>query len=75
MAERYTLEQLEAYRKEQDAKSAIEKEEERQERTEKEAASRAWVADGGNARGFERAWPRLRDEARRRRVMEADSRQ
>jgi hypothetical protein len=71
--QKYTLEQFEAYRKEQDAKSAIE--EERQERTEKQAASRAWVADGGNARDFERAWPRLRDEARRRRVMEADSRQ
>jgi hypothetical protein len=70
--QKYTLEQFEAYRKEQDAKSAIE--EERQERTEKQAASRAWVADGGNARDFERAWPRLRDEARRRRVMEADSR-
>lgn len=72
--QKYTLEQFEAYRKEQDAKAAREKEE-RQERTEKEAASRAWVADGGNARDFERAWPRLRDEARRRRVMEADSRQ
>ena len=71
--QKYTLEQFEAYRKEQDAKSAIE--EERQERTEKEAARRAWVAGGGNARDFERAWPRLRDEARRRRVMEADSRQ
>lgn len=71
--QKYTLEQFEAYRKEQDAKSAIE--EERQERTEKQAASRAWVADGGNARDFERAWPRLRDEARRWRVMEADSRQ
>jgi hypothetical protein len=70
--QKYTLEQFEAYRKEQDAKSAIE--EERQERTEKQAASRAWVADGGNARDFERAWPRHRDEARRRRVMEADSR-
>jgi hypothetical protein len=71
--ERYSLEDHEAYRKEQDAKAAKEAEE-RRERTEKETARRAWLADGGNAGDFEREWPRLRDEGRRRRVIDADRR-
>jgi hypothetical protein len=45
--ERYTLEDYEAYRKEQDEKAAKEAEE-RRERTEKETARRAWLAHGGS---------------------------
>jgi hypothetical protein len=69
--ERYTLEDHEAYRKEQDEK-AVKAEEERLARTEKETARRAWLADGGNAGDFEREWPKLRDQGRRRRVIDAD---
>ena len=68
---RYTLEDHEAYSKEQDEQKAKE-EEARRERTEKESARRAWLADGGNVRDFEREWPKLRDEGRRRRVIDAD---
>ena len=71
--ERYTLEDFEAYRKEQDEKATKEAEE-RRERTEKESARRAWLADGGNSGDFEREWPKLRDEGRRRRVIDADRR-
>jgi hypothetical protein len=46
--ERYTLEDHEVYRKEQDEKATKEADE-RRERTEKETARRAWLADGGNA--------------------------
>ncbi len=49
-----------------------ERREQRQEQTEREAARRAWLADGGREEDFEREWPQLRDEARRRRVMHAD---
>jgi hypothetical protein len=69
--ERYTLEDHEAYRKEQDEKAAKE-EEARNARVEKEAARCAWKADGGSEADFEREWPKLRDEGRRRRVMDAD---
>jgi hypothetical protein len=71
--ERYTLEEHEAYRKEQDEKAAKE-EEARNERTEKASARRAWMADGGSEADFEKAWPQLRDEGRRRRVVDADRR-
>jgi len=71
--ESYTLEDHEAYRKEQDEKAAKEAEE-RREQMEKESARRAWLADGGNAGDFQREWPRLRDEGRRRRVVDADRR-
>jgi hypothetical protein len=70
---RYTKEMYEAYRKEQDEKAAREAEE-RQEQTEKESARRAWLADGGKEADFQREWPRLRDEGRRRRVVDADRR-
>ena len=73
MSERYTQEMHEAYRKEQDEKAKRELEA-RNERTEKEAARRAWVADGGSEADFEREWPKLRDEGRRRRVVDADRR-
>jgi hypothetical protein len=71
MGERYTLEDHEAYRKEQDEKAAKEAEE-RRERTERETARRAWLADGGREADFEREWKQLRDEGRRRRVVDAD---
>jgi hypothetical protein len=62
--ERYTLEDHETYRKEQDEKAAKEAEE-RTERMEKEPASRAWLAEGGSEADFEKEWPKLRDEGRR----------
>ena len=51
-----------------------EQEARRRERAEKETARRAWIADGGSEAAFEEAWPKLRDEARSRRVMDADAR-
>jgi hypothetical protein len=70
---KYTQEMYEEYRKEQDEKAARE-EQERSERMEKETAKRAWMADGGREPDFEREWPKLRDEGRRRRVVDADKR-
>ncbi len=52
----------------------VRQEAERRERADKENARRAWMADGGTAEAFEEAWPKLRDEARARRVMDADRR-
>ena len=49
--ERYSLEDHEVYRKEQDEKAAR-KTEGRSERMEKESARRAWIADGGAGRTF-----------------------
>ena len=68
---RYTLEDHEAYRRQEDEKAAKE-EETRNERMEKETARRAWLADGGKEGDFAKAWPKLRDEGRRRRVVDAD---
>jgi hypothetical protein len=73
MSGTYTKEMHEAYRKEQDEK-AKKQEEANRERTEKESARRVWLADGGREADFEREWPKLRDEGRRRRVMDADRR-
>jgi hypothetical protein len=73
MTEKYTKEMHEAFRKEQDKKAAKEAEE-RTEQMEKDSARRAWLADGGREAGFEREWPKLRDEGRRRRVVDADRR-
>ena len=71
--EHYTLEDYEAYRREQDDKAAKE-EEARTARMEKESARRAWLADGGREGDFEKAWPGMRDEGRRQRVLNADNR-
>jgi hypothetical protein len=71
--QRYTLEDHEAYRRQEDEK-ATKAEEARNERMEKESARLAWMADGGNAADFEKEWPKLRDEGRRRRVVDADRR-
>jgi hypothetical protein len=73
MTERYTLEDHEAYRKEQDEKAA-KAEQERREHVEKESARQAWIRDGGAEADFQREWSRLRDEGRRRRVVDADRR-
>jgi hypothetical protein len=69
----YTKEQFEEYRRQQDEKAAKEAEE-RREKSEKESARRMWVADGGSTASFEKEWERLRDEGRRRRVLDADQR-
>jgi hypothetical protein len=73
MSGTYTKAMYEQFRKEQDEKAARE-EEAHNARMEKESARRAWLADGCNASDFEREWPKLRDEGRRRRVMDADRR-
>jgi hypothetical protein len=67
----YTADDHKDYRRRQDEKAAKEAEEQR-ERMEKESARRAWLADGGREADFEKAWPQLRDEGRRRRVVDAD---
>jgi hypothetical protein len=73
MSGTYTKEMHEQFRKAQDEKTAKE-EEARNAQMEKESARRAWLADGGREADFEKAWPKLRDEGRRRRVMAADER-
>lgn len=46
---------------------------EKREASQKAAAKKAWLDDGGTEGAFERAWPELRDEARRQKVQrEAD---
>ncbi len=44
----------------------------RRERVEKNDAHAAWIAQGGDEDSFEREWPTLRDEARKRRVIAAN---
>ena len=73
MTGKYTAEMHEEYRRQQDEKAAREQQE-RRERTEKESARRTWLAEGGRTEDFEREWPQLRDEGRRRRVVAADRR-
>jgi hypothetical protein len=73
MTGKYTRAMFEEYRRQQDEKAAKEAEE-RKEKSEKESARRLWLADGGSAASFEREWERLRDEGRRRRVLDADKR-
>jgi hypothetical protein len=71
MTERYTLEDHEAHVEAEERRKA-EEEQQRQERSEKESARRVWLADGGRAADFEKAWPELRDAARKQRVVDAD---
>ena len=73
MPEKYTKEMHEEFRRRQDEQAAKEAEE-RTERMEKESARRAWIADGGREEDFKRAWPKLRDQGRHQRVMDADRR-
>jgi hypothetical protein len=70
---KYTAEMHQEYRRKEDEKAA-KLEQERRERTEKESARRAWLAEGGRAEDFEQQWVQIRDEGRRRRVMDADKR-
>jgi hypothetical protein len=70
---RYTKEDHEEFRRQVDEKAKKEEEANR-ERTEKESARRVWLADGGREADFEKEWPKLRDEGRRRRVIDADRR-
>ncbi len=71
MSERYTAEMADRYLEEKTAREAAQ-ERERRERFEKESAKKAWTEDGGAEDDFERRWPEMRDEARARRVMDAD---
>lgn len=71
MTERYTKEQHEEYRARVDAEEAA-KEQARRERTEKEAARRGFIREGGTEEQFERAWPELRDRARHQRSLDRD---
>jgi hypothetical protein len=73
MTEHYTKEMHEAHAEAEETRKA-EEERKRQERSERETARRAWLADGGREADFEKAWPKLRDEGRRQRVMDADKR-
>ncbi len=73
MSKPYTLEEFEAYRQAREERETREREE-RQEKTARDSARRAWIRDGGSERDFERQWPSLRDEARKRRIMDADQR-
>jgi hypothetical protein len=73
MGEKYTQEMYEEYRRKVD-EQAKKEEEANRERPEKGFARRAWLADGGREADFEKAWPKLRDEGRRRRVVDADRR-
>ena len=73
MVRKHTLEEHQA-RVEAESKRKAKEEQDRKERVEKDTARRGWVADGGNAADFEKAWPKLRDEARGERVLEAGRR-
>lgn len=48
---------------------------ERREAHDKEAARRAWVAEGGDEAAFERQWPELRAEALRKRTAQRQEQQ
>jgi hypothetical protein len=68
---KYTQEMYEEYRRREDEKAAR-REQEQREAMEKETARQAWLRDGGSEYDFQRAWPTLRDEGRRRRIVDAD---
>ncbi len=68
---KYTAEEHAEYRRAEDERPAKE-EQDRREKADKGAAKRAWILDGGSEADFERAWPGMRDEARRQRVRSAD---
>lgn len=71
MGERYTAEMADRFLREKTEREAA-AELARREQSEKQSARKAWVEDGGSEGDFERQWTELRDEARRRRVMDAD---
>jgi hypothetical protein len=73
MGKRYTIEEHERHVEAEEQRKAAE-EQSRADRVEKEAARALWTQDGGKASDFEKAWPEMRDEARRDRIKSADQR-
>jgi hypothetical protein len=71
MSGKYTEKDHEEYRRKVDEQAAKE-ERERRERIEKEGARQEWVREGGDPDDFENEWIWMRDEGRRRRVVDAD---
>jgi hypothetical protein len=67
--QRYTLEDHEQYRREVEAQAEREAQERRA--ATKEAARKAWIADGGSPQSFESAWQTLDAEQRKERLREA----
>ena len=66
-----TTEDVDAMAAQKDAEAEAEHKA-RRERTEKNDAYAAWITQGGDEASFEKEWPTLRDEARRRRVIDAN---
>jgi hypothetical protein len=71
MTERYTMAQHMEYRRREDEKAEREVQERRA--ATREAAKKAWVADGGTPQSFESAWKGLQDEQRKERLREAST--
>jgi hypothetical protein len=71
MSERYSREDHERYRREVEAQLRREAQERRE--ATKEAARRAWVADGGSPASFERAWETLEADRRKERLRKAST--
>jgi hypothetical protein len=67
MAERYTKQMFE-----EDRRKAEEKQRREAGEREKASAYASWTAAGGDPASFEQEWPRLANERRRRRVLDAD---
>jgi hypothetical protein len=65
---RYNREDYEGYTK-SIVREGRQEVEEHQERTQSQSLRRAWLADGGSEADFEKAWPVLRNEGRRQRVV------
>jgi len=70
---KYTREEHEKYRAEQDRK-AKKAQQEQDERREKIQVRAAWLSDGGNPDTFEAEWPSLRRELHSSRIQKADER-
>jgi hypothetical protein len=67
--QRYTMADHEQYRREVEAQAEREAQERRE--ATREAAKKAWVADGGSTSSFERAWDRLEEDRRKERLQAA----
>jgi hypothetical protein len=67
--QRYTMEDHEQYRREVEAQAEREAQERRA--ATREAAKKAWVAEGGTPQSFERAWDRLEENRRKERLQAA----
>jgi hypothetical protein len=66
--ERYTMEDHEAYRREVEAQAEREARERRA--ATREAAKKAWIADGGSSASFDKVWDRLEEDRQRERLHE-----